>query len=133
MSDFVRQIRNFADKTSAKQEKVARAVCIGLSSDVILRTPVDTGRARANWQPAFEPASGELDAVDKSGRKTVAGVRAKVQELRAGVTFWLVNNLPYISRLEYDNWSKQYPGGMVRLALQRFDFYLKQAVREVNP
>jgi hypothetical protein len=85
------------------------------------------GRARANWIPTLgTPASGVSARVDKQGASTVA--------LLAGVTanykledgpIWIVNNSPYISRLN-DGHSKQAPAGFVEAAI---DAGIREALR----
>lgn len=82
------------------------------------------GRARANWQCTIgDRAMGEIDDTDKSGNATIASIKSVVPK-KAGKIVWLTNNVPYIKRLEYDAWSSQAPGGMVRLSLRRFNSML---------
>jgi hypothetical protein len=108
---------NFNDVTSRIQQRIdrkVRAVTIGVFSSVIKMTPVDTGRAKGNWQCTIgTPASGENQLADSEG----AMIATVPNE--AGSKVYLTNNLPYIQRLEYGH-STQAPSGMVRTSIDRF-------------
>ncbi len=105
---------------------MVRKIGLELFSRVIMRTPVDKGRARANWQVAINSApSGVLDLNDKDGSATISAADAAMTGLKAGDTIYLANNLPYIQKLE-DGSSKQAPAGMVALSVQDFQNIAKQ-------
>ncbi len=105
-------------------------------------TPVDTGFARSSWYVMLSggeaaPAATRFE-VDSAGSATdlktaatggdpVAESIGIIQEARLGQTIWLVNNVPYIVRLEY-GWSKQAPAGMVRLTLAAAQEIVDQAM-----
>lgn len=118
MSDFALDLRKFAKKAGDKAEANIRKVCLDITSGVIKDTPVDTGRARANWQASIDsPKTGSLDETDKQGDATIA--KAVASTIAApGRVFYLVNNLPYAVPLEYGS-SAQSPGGMVRVNLAK--------------
>lgn len=129
---FERDILTFAKKTGANIEQVVRATCLQVSASIIEGTPVESGRAKGNWQPTVgSPASGVLPDLDETGDATKAKVAAAVADA-PGSVFFLVNNLPYIRRLEYDGWSSQAPQGMVRVAVQEFEQAIAKAVRDVT-
>ena len=111
---FERDLSRFGDRAADEIDKACRKITLETFRGVILKTPVDTGRARGAWGIGADPA----DRLDPSGGAAVADV---VQALRPGVfrnggEMVLSNNLPYIGRLEY-GYSQQAPGGMVRLTL----------------
>jgi len=94
-------------------DKWFRIITLGLYRDVIVGTPVDTGRARANWQLAIGTAPrGTVNATDPatgdSGRSAseVRKGNAKVGRKQAGTSVFIANNLAYIGRLE-EGHSKQ--------------------------
>lgn len=110
----------FAEKTASKLDLAVRKISLELFSRVILRTPVDTGRARANWQVAIgRIPDGTLQLEDKAGTATISKASAAAAGVKAGDVINLVNNLPYGPRLE-DGWSGQAPAGMVALSIQEF-------------
>ena len=104
-----------------RYDEVIRGTLLDLSKRIILRTPVDTGRARGNWQVSYNaPESGVLQRDDLSGQGTIAEVAQQTQ-IAGGNVWYLTNNLPYIQRLEFEGWSDQAPSGMVRISLAELD------------
>lgn len=108
--------------------KVQRALALEALRGVVLMTPVDTGRARGNWQVTHDtPASGELDVEDKGGRATIAKGAAEVARIRPYEFTWLANNLPYIESLEKGS-SKQAPLGMVGVTAARLSMIRRRTI-----
>lgn len=99
--------------------KVVRKLAIDALGRLVARTPVDTGRARANWQVGISrPADGVIDAVDPRGGATVkSGVEA-IAQLPPFPLVFITNNLPYIEALENGHSRQSPPGGMVRLTVE---------------
>lgn len=131
MTTFSLDVKAFAEKAEKGADDFISKICLDLLSDIVLNTPVDTGRARANWQCSLNaPASGQVAFSADAGSgitapKVSAGstyaidVGSIVASQAPRNIFWISNNLPYINRLEFDQWSKQAPSGMVRLAINR--------------
>src|SRR3990167_3613875 len=65
---------------------------------IVRRTPVDTGRARANWQVSRKiPQAVILRSVDKAaGFPTIQKGKRVIDQSRAGEDIWICNDLPYI-------------------------------------
>lgn len=115
-------IAKFAAKIGQRIDVVARRVAIDLHTRIVLRTPVDTGRARASWMigigaapkavmgKAFNNPGGAASVAAAQHRK-LARFSAK-----AGRQIFITNNLPYIGMLEYGH-SAQAPHGMVRISV----------------
>jgi hypothetical protein len=72
---------------------------------VVLRTPVDTGRARGNWQI-------EVGSIPKGE----TGKLAKGEDAEAASIGWIANNLEYVVFLE-DGSSGQAEAGMLEITL----------------
>lgn len=122
---FQRQIEAFAKKANMSVGKTIRGTSIKLFSAVILSSPVDTGRFRANWQVSgSSPASGTVDGFADPTAKVATYVNGQKQSLE----FTLANNLPYAYALEY-GYSKQAPQGMVRINVARFQQILDEQAR----
>lgn len=131
MTTFSLNVKKFAEKAEKDADAVISKICLDLLSDIVLNTPVDTGRARANWQCSIgSPASGEVSFSSDTGKGISAPAisAGSTYAITAGAAavasaprniFWISNNLPYINRLEFDQWSNQAPSGMVRLAINR--------------
>lgn len=121
MTTFALDVKKFAEKAGEQADAVISKICLDLLSDIVLNTPVDTGRARANWFTSIGAPSNTT--IEYEGAQSAAGIaigRASDDIAKAsGNIFWISNNLPYIYRLEFEQWSKQAPSGMVRLAINR--------------
>lgn len=129
---FASDVAKWTAKTEAKIETAIRKIAIDVFAEVIMRSPVDTGRFRGNWQVAIGSApSGTLEIDDKAGTATLSAVQAKAMGLRAGETIFLINNLPYARALEY-GLSQQAPGGMIRLTVQRWKPIVEAVGRELS-
>jgi len=129
---FLLDIQKFTKNAEVNMTTVARKVCLDLSKGVIVKTPIDTGRAKGNWQAAIgEYPTQELNVEDKQGTQTINKATMQANKLQRGDTFYLVNNLPYIAPLEV-GWSQQAPQGMVRLTLREYPQIVEREARSVN-
>lgn len=120
MGQFANDLSAFEAKTSEKLDLAVRKIALELFSRVILKSPVDTGRFRANWQVAIGVLpNGTLELEDKTGQATINAATARTAGVEAGDIIYLTNNLPYAQRLE-GGYSLQAPAGMVSLSVQEF-------------
>lgn len=123
----------FRGKQVAKNtEKAVRRAGIAADTTAVLATPVDTGRARANWvasigSPVFVEKGKKGDEFDKSGGSALAQAKGIISgwKLRAGPIF-LTNSLPYIVELDAGS-SAQAPNGMSAQAIVAARAELKKA------
>ena len=129
-ASFRLDISAFVEKAGDRADLVVRKVALDLFSKVVLKTPVDTGRARGHWGVGINSVR-TGSALDKSGSATIASASATLNGARAGDTIYLANNLPYIVRLEYGH-SKQAPAGMVRSTIDEFQRAVNNAVTEAK-
>lgn len=113
---FSLDLTRFAAKANADMRLVVQKISMEAFKRVILRTPVDTGRARANWGCTIgKPRTPiQIDSTDKSGSATTAAMVGTVQGFSGDGSAFLVNNLPYINELEKGS-SQKSPQGMVRV------------------
>ena len=117
MSTFKLDINKFIDKASKTADAEVRKICLDLLTGIVLKTPVDTGRARANWFTSIgSPSINITESTDPSGSSTIANSLSAISEATGNV-LWITNNLPYIYRLEFEGWSRQAPAGMVRVTI----------------
>ena len=129
---FALDITNWTEKTKARVTLASRKIALEVFTRVILRSPVDTGRFRGNWQVAIGSVpAGTLEVDDKSGQATIGKMTAKALGLEAGDVITLVNNLPYAWRLE-TGWSQQAPGGMVGLSVAEYQPIVAKVAAELN-
>jgi hypothetical protein len=130
-STFELDIARFVAKAQGNIDLVVRKVALDLFKRVILKSPVDTGRFRGNWQVAIGSVpAGTLELNDKTGTATIAKVTATTLRMEAGQVITLVNNLAYARALEYGH-SKQAPNGMVRLTVTEYGAVVNKAAAEV--
>lgn len=87
---------------------------------VVARTPVLTGKARANWFVQIGGAGVEITTeVDKTGAVTIARGASVIGTYKQQIGFPVItmyNNQPYIGRLE-DGYSNKSPEGMVAVTI----------------
>lgn len=122
---FDKQIAAFAKKANIGIDRAIRGTSIKLFSAIILASPVDTGRFRANWQASNErPASGEVNGFADPVNK----VSTYINGAPFANEFTLANNLPYAYKLEF-GYSNQAPQGMVRINVARFQRILDEQAR----
>ena len=105
-----------------------RKIAMQALRGIVLRTPVDSGRARSNWHVSLEfPVTMEIGphSPGKGGSTGAANAEATIaagtQTINLAPAFGIIfiaNGLPYINRLEH-GWSGQAPAGMVRVTLDQ--------------
>lgn len=106
-------VKNIPKEAIAFQKKIV----LEALRKLVMRTPVDTGRAKGNWQVSIgDPLIGKLETLDKEGQETVAKGLAAIADLPPYQVVWISNNLDYIELLE-DGRSKQAPNGMLKLTV----------------
>lgn len=117
LRQFSGRIRIMGQRVEQNADALVRKAALAVDSAVVLATPVDTGRARANWQVNIgSSASGTVEAEDTTGQAAIAQGRVKITQYRGGSSVHITNNLAYIGRLN-DGWSAQAPSGFVEKAV----------------
>ena len=120
-------------RVQTRLEEKARDHTITLFRKIVTRTPVDTGRTRANWNVSFgAPNYSYGPSVVLS--RSMAQI-AKIRKYPIGVKVYLANGAPHIRLLEYGGYpqspkrgtgktaggfSTQAPAGMVRISVAEF-------------
>lgn len=91
--------------------QVRRAMGLMAVDAVAFRTPVDTGRARGNWQTtAGVPAESQIDRLDPNGEIIKAEMESVLDSAKPFDVVWLSNNLHYIDVLEFGLFDPKDPG-----------------------
>jgi hypothetical protein len=117
LDQFSRRIQDVAKGVEPGVDDIVRKYALIANQTVVMATPVDTGRARANWQVSIgAPVSGSLASTEP--QTTLNQNKSSIGAFRAssGQELYLQNNLPYIERLN-QGWSAQAPAGFVEKAL----------------
>lgn len=118
--EFSAALDKFVDEIIPRDyENVVKKTAFKIYDSVTVKSPVDTGRFRGNWNVALDVKSGAVDyslsyadwpASDQAARQSINAFTIKNNGI------WISNNLPYARRLEF-GWSKQAPAGMVRITM----------------
>lgn len=118
MGDLKGILSKAGNTVAANADRLVRRCALATDAAVVIATPVDTGRARSNWQVELgQPASGVLESTDKSGQGAISQGKEAIAKYKSGTSVNITNNLPYIERLN-DGWSAQAPAGFVEKAVQ---------------
>lgn len=143
---FALDVAKFAKLAMDRADLVVRKVVLDLGTRVVMRSPVGNpslwkhpapkgyvgGHFRANWQYGLDSAPGNtLPGTDKTGSKAVARFREGPPQKSYGHVHYIVNNLPYASRLE-TGWSKQAPAGMVGVTCREFQALMAKALGDAK-
>ena len=127
---FQADLGKFAEKLHLKVGTVMKKVSADLWTKISERTPVDTGRARANWFLTVGAPSQQVEMHE--GAKTgqiPAPPPPDVSGIDGTQPVYIVNNLKYIEPLENGH-SQQAPSGMVKLAMQEVATNIERAIKE---
>ena len=123
-------VDRIGDRINEVMELAVRKIAMQILTGVVYRTPVDTGRARSNWNVSVEGpnvsvrlahAPGEKLGLDEqaNAQATITANTATIEGAPAFGVIFISNGLPYINRLEHGHSQAQAPQGMVRLTLDQ--------------
>jgi len=116
---FDSDLRRFVKRTGIEMDVAVRTLVFDAHKMVTDKTPVDTGRASANWNVS-------VDHIDRS--VDMNATQVQVPNLRKGdglKTSYIVNSLPYIFALEHGHSKRQAPHGMVAVTINELRNYFK--------
>lgn len=137
------------EKQKTKISNARRSVAFALYSSIVQKTPVDTGRARGNWNVSVN----DIDHSTTDNTTPKYNTKSGLPLPKDDEPIYISNSLPYITTLEYggypspvkkgsykkgkgwsvksvNGYSKQAPNGMVGLAMLEFKNIVDKAVRE---
>ena len=117
LANFSNRIGRVGDDVEDGTDRVVRQAAVAVNQTVTLSTPVDTGRARANWQVGIgAPVLEATEDTDKNGNVTINRNNGKIALRQKRQTVYISNNVPYIGRLNAGS-SAQAPAGFVEEAV----------------
>ena len=143
MAHWTMDLNKYCEKNKVAIKEVRKNYAFALYSSIVKKTPVDTGRARANWNVSV--GSPDLSTTEDT-RKTPKS-KDKMPDPNGDESIFISNNLPYITKLEYggypnppkkgsgktvNGYSKQAPEGMVGVTLANNQNIFNAAVRSVK-
>ncbi len=108
MDGFGDDVGGLCDLLDARVDAMIRGTALEVLSRVVIRTPVDEGRARGDWMITLDsPDRAPTGIADKNGSDTIMrGILALPVGQTAGRDIYVTNTMPYIRRLEQGH-SKQ--------------------------
>lgn len=140
MAEWSIDLKDWAKKKVVKMQNVRRRFAFNVYASIVKKTPVDTGRARANWNVSI--GSPDISVSDDK-RKTPKQMNS-MPTPKGDEPIFIANNLPYITKLEYGGYpnppksksgktvggfSKQAPNGMVGVTLANAEALFNAAVQ----
>lgn len=127
--NFVASLLAFTHKSNEALNDRVRKIVFGVYYNVVLGSPVDTGRFVGNWQIGLGVIpSGVLEVKQADRNYQAAYGHSILDKAKAGGVIYIANNLPYALPLEYGH-SQQAPHGMVRMTLANIDTIVQGALR----
>jgi hypothetical protein len=97
-------------------DKGERKVCLDLSRDLVLTTPVKSGLARNNYFFGLDRNGSSTTDVSKNGKDSNIRSLEWAGKLKSGGTWFITNNLPYILQImEYGTSTQAAPGAVSRI------------------
>ena len=162
MAKWTMDLNKYCKDKEVEFKKVRKNYAFALYTSIVKKTPVDTGRARGNWNISVGKPD---DFVDEDIKKSQVSAKMKknqseLDKANGDETIYIANNLPYITTLEYggfpspvkkgtkvskkgekparyelrseNGYSKQAPEGMVGVTLANNKNIFDSAVRAVK-
>lgn len=119
-----RRMKELSQIIAANGPKVVAKVVISIGPIIVYATPVDTSRARANWQSAIGSVPSDVlfpypdkpPSPDFGGRTAVANILATAKAYKGGSYIAIANNVDYIQKLN-DGGSAQAPAAFVEQSI----------------
>ena len=143
MAQWTMDLNKYVKKTKTQISEVRTSYAYALYSSIVRKTPVDTGRARANWNIS----AGRPDTSVTENTRTTPKPKTAMPNPEGDESIFISNNLPYIETLEYggypknpkggngktiNGYSKQAPEGMIGVTLANNENIFNAAVRAVK-
>lgn len=119
--DYSKTLSISAELTEDASKEIRRLGVL-IDQAVVVATPFDTGRAKSNWLMGIytPPTRQNHNDFDVSGSYSLALAAEVAKEYPTDSLpdLWIVNNLPYIGRLN-DGWSAQAGKKFVETAIDQ--------------
>ena len=100
---FTLALQQWSARFKGDMDALARQTCQSISLGVVIDTPLDTGFLKSSWQPSIgAPELTEGAALgDGAGARAASAVGLVCAGIKAGDTYFMVNNAKYARRLEF--------------------------------
>ena len=132
---FSDDLRAFYKGQEERADAVVRGALITLTTKIILRSPVDTGMFRGNWQiTQGSPPAYPVNTPDKVGSVTIDRAKEAIPHDAAGLVYYIANNVHYGIYLERGHSAQAPPhaaGSVVGLSVLEFQTVVNRIVSEL--
>lgn len=128
MAQWSVSMQKLAEQAGSELELVTQKATLDLFTAVVRRSPVDTGRFRANWNVSQGSPNTSAVLEGPVSPSHADAELARAAALPAGGITYLANGLPYAEVLENGS-SKQAPNGMVRVSVVEFERFVDKATK----
>lgn len=116
LAQFAQMMKQQAAALPSNVNKQVIKLAGSILQTLVLATPVDTGRARSEWQVSLgEPIEDEVGSI-RSPQQTIDDGKEVLKDRQPNGTIYIANNVPYIQRLN-EGWSAQAPAGFIEKAI----------------
>ncbi len=121
LRDLAKSMRRTAIAVGINSVEAVKSISKNVGVTVVYATPVDTSRARSNWQASItQPITGVLFQYPAKPSEPTIGPRTAIESINKAVSeytgqpkgIFIVNNLDYIQKLN-DGSSDQAPANFV--------------------
>lgn len=132
---FKMHLTKWAGAFAGSMDALARQTVQQLSENVVIDTPVDTGFLRSSWQPSIgSPVAGKGSIVDGAAAtgKVMAEVGIVAANMKAGETYYMVNNAEYAPHVEFGT-SKMAGRFMVTDNMKKAKHVVAKIAKELAP
>lgn len=111
LTNFKVSLEKFGQLTNEKHAQLVRLVTLDVLRRVVLKSPVRTGRFRANWNVGVGKPN--LSTSEETANTAMQKGQAQVKGIEDGkIVVYVSNNLDYAEALENGS-SKQAPQGVL--------------------
>ena len=128
LGEFARRMRRRGKQVDDNVNLTVRRVGLVATQTLVTNTPVDTGRARSNWQVGIDNSvAGAREAVapgkglgigeGANAGDAIAAAEQVISTRKSPQSIHITNNLSYIRKLN-EGHSAQAPAGFVQRAVQ---------------
>lgn len=113
-TSFIADISRFVSGEAKERARILKKCAVLAYQGITTRTPVKTGRARANWRCAIsQPDTATDENVVLDGTRALTAF----QNVEPQMELCISNSLPYVEGLERGR-SSQAPAGMVAVTVE---------------
>lgn len=131
---FSADVKTWTKKAETKNRDVMLLSSLELFRRIIFRTPVDTGRLRANWQCSLnDPIQFTTINTDAEGGSTVSNVESAIANADWNDIIYLTNNVTYGYDIEVNGRSRvKAPQGMVRISVEEWPQIVNAVIAQLR-